>query len=131
MTNDQLIDTLGAYLEDVKKGNNLQKLHLTGQSLRNYVTAAAMCMSLLTGVMPQYYDPATLSHKRIFLHPYLHERIMQRSIWSKPEQLKEPFTYRMLADHARLLAKKNKVFSYSFVGLDYAVWDWLRLGVFP
>ena len=40
MTNDQLIDTLGAYLEDVKKGNNLQKLHLTGQSLRNYVTAA-------------------------------------------------------------------------------------------
>jgi hypothetical protein len=130
MTNDQLIDTLGAYLEDVKKGNNLQKLHLTGQSLRNYVTAAAMCMSLLTGVMPQYYDPATLSHKRIFLHPYLHERIMQRSIWSKPEQLKEPFTYRMLADHASLLAKKNKVYSYSFVGLDYAVWDWLRLGVF-
>ena len=102
----------------------------TGQSLRNYVTVAAMCMSLLTGTMPQYYDPTTMSHKRIFLHPYLHERIMQRSIWSKPEQLKEPFTYRMLADHARVLLKKPKAHSCSFVGLDYAVWDWLRLGVF-
>ena len=87
MTNDQLIDTLGVYLEDVKKGNNLQKMRLTGQLLRKYITTAGMCMLLLTGVMPQYYDPATMSHKSIFLHPYLHEKILQRSIWSKPEQL--------------------------------------------
>jgi hypothetical protein len=130
MTNDQLIDTLGAYLESVKTGNNLQKMRLTGQSLRNYITAAAMCMSLLTGVMPQYYDQTTMSHKRIFLHPYLHERIVQRSIWSKPEQLKEPFTYRMLADHARILRTTPGEHRYSFLGLDYAVWDWMRIGVF-
>jgi hypothetical protein len=130
MTNDQLLDTLGAYLESVMNGHNLQKMRLTGQSLRNYITAAAMCMSLLTGVMPQYYDPTTMSHKRIFLHPYLHERIVQRSIWSKPEQLKEPFTYRMLADHARLLKTNTSDYRYSFVGLEYAVWDWMRIGVF-
>jgi hypothetical protein len=130
MSNDQLIDILGAYLDDVKSGNNLQKMHLTGQSLRNYVTAAAMCMSLLTGIIPQYYDTATLSNKRIFLHPYLHEKIMQRAVWSKPGQLKEPFTYRMLAVQARLLFQRKTEHRYSFLGLDYVVWDWLRLGVF-
>jgi hypothetical protein len=77
LTTEQLIDTLGAYLEDVKRGRNLQKKKLTGQSIRNYVTAAAICMSLLTRKMPQYFDPATLSYKRIFLHPYLHAKIMQ------------------------------------------------------
>ena len=49
MNNDQLIDVLGAYLEAVKNGRNLQEMQLMGQSLRNYVTAAAVCMSLLTG----------------------------------------------------------------------------------
>jgi hypothetical protein len=130
LTNDQLIDTLGAYLEDVKQGRNLQKIQLTGQSLRNYITAAALCMSLLTGTTPQYYDPTTLSHKRIFLHPYLHEKINQRSIWSKPEQLKEPFTYRMLQVHATMLSATASGHQTSFTGLEYVVWDWLRLGVF-
>jgi hypothetical protein len=87
-------------------------------------------MSLLTGKMPQYFDQATLSYKRIFLHPYLHEKIMQRTIWSKPDQLKEPFTYRMLAEHAKVLYTKSSEYRYSFLGLDYVVWDWLRLGVF-
>jgi hypothetical protein len=127
---EDLIDTLGAYLEDVKQGLNLQKMKLTGQSLRNYVTAAATCMALLKGKMPLYYDPATLSYKRIFLHPYLHEKIMQRTIWSKPEQLKEPFTYRMLAEHAKMLANNTSDIRTSFFGIEYVVWDWMRLGVF-
>jgi hypothetical protein len=87
-------------------------------------------MSLLTGTMPQYFDQATLSYKRIFLHPYLHEKIMQRTIWSRPEQLKEPFTYRMLAEHAKALAIPSCDFRYTFPGVEYVVWDWLRLGVF-
>ena len=80
--------------------------------------------------MLQYYDLMTMSHKWIFLHQYWHEQLIQHSIWSKLEQLKEPFTYRMLVDHVWLLLMHSKVHHYSFVGLDYAVWDWLQLGVF-
>jgi hypothetical protein len=36
----------------------------------------------------------------------------------------------MLADHARLLRSTTGGHRYSFLGLDYAVWDWMRLGVF-
>jgi hypothetical protein len=125
-----MIDTLGAFLAEVKAGQNLQSMRLTGQSLRNYVTAAALCFSLLTGKMPQYYDPVTLAQKRIYLHPYLHENISQRAIWSKPQQLKEPFTYKMLRDHACMLRRHMKRLPDTFLGLDYVVWDWLRLGTF-
>jgi hypothetical protein len=128
---DQIIDTLGAFLEDVKTGNNLQHIQLSGQSLRNYVTAAALCFKLLTGTMPQYFDPATLSQKRIYLHPYLHEKITQRTTWTRPNQQKEPFTYRMLAAHAKKhLGHNPKQSTTQFLGLQHVVWDWLRLGVF-
>jgi hypothetical protein len=66
MNNDQLINLLGAYLDDVNGGSNLQKMHLTGQWSRNYVTTAAIGMSLLTGTTPQYYNPATFSNNHIF-----------------------------------------------------------------
>jgi hypothetical protein len=128
---DQLIDTIGAFLESVKSGQNLQKIQLTGQSLRNYTTAAAVFIKLLTGTMPQYFDPATLSQKRIYLHPYLHDKIAQRTAWTKPQLQKEPFTYRMLAIHAKThLGTKTEGSYSSFLGLNHVVWDWLRLGVF-
>jgi hypothetical protein len=131
LTADQIIDTLGAFLESVKNGNNLQGIYLTGQSLRNYVTAAALCLQLITGKMPQYYDPATMSQRRIYLHPYLHDKIAQRANWAKPTQLKEPFTYRMLSEHAKTHLKSKVIDScQSFYGLNHVVWDWLRLGVF-
>ncbi len=95
LTQDQIIDTIGAFLDDLKKGNNLQGLHLTGQSLRNYIISAALCFKLLTGVTTQYYDPATMMQKRIYLHPYLQDKIVQRTTWSNPTKQKEPFTYGM------------------------------------
>jgi hypothetical protein len=106
-------------------------MQLSGQSLRNYVTAAAVCIQLITGHMPQYKDPATLTQKRIYLHPYLHEKITQRTTWTKPNDQKEPFTYKMLAAHARAhLRPTPKNAQSQFVGLHHVVWDWLRLGVF-
>ncbi len=131
LTPDQVIDTIGAFIDEVKAGNNLQGMHLTGQSLRNYTAAAALCFQLLTGVMPQYYDPTTLLQKRIYLHPYLHDKIAQRTTWSAPKALKEPFTYRMLEIHANHFLKQSKRDSYAqFFSLNHVVWDWLRLGVF-
>jgi hypothetical protein len=131
LTQNQIIDTIGAFLEDIKSGDNIQKIQLSGQSLRNYTTAAALCIQLLTGKMPQYFDPATLSQKRIYLHPYLHDKIAQRLTWAKPTPQKEPFTYRMLSIHARThLASKSNDSTSSFHSLNHVVWDWLRLGVF-
>jgi hypothetical protein len=130
LTPSQIIDTIGAYVEDVKEGNNLKCMHLQGQSLRNYITAATLCIALLTGVQPLYYDPATLSQKRIYLHPYLQDKVVQRTTWSTPKPQKEPFTYRMLAEHAKLLKPNTSDSCTLFYGLDHVVWDWLRLGVF-
>jgi hypothetical protein len=131
MTPNQIIDTIGAFIDEVKSGNNIQGLHLTGQSLRNYTTAAALCFQLLTGTMPQYYDQTTLTQKRIYLHPYLHDKISQRTTWSNPTTQKEPFTYRMLSLHASYHLKRSHKDSFStFFSLNHVVWDWLRLGVF-
>jgi hypothetical protein len=105
-------------------------MHLQGQTLRNYITAASLCLALLTGVQPQYYDPATLSQKRIYLHPYLQDKVTQRTTWSAPTPLKEPFTYRMLAEHAKTLRPTSPDSTRKFTSLDYVVWDWMRLGVF-
>ena len=131
LTQDQIIDTIGAFLDDIKQGKNIQNLHLTGQSLRNYIIAAALCFQLLTGVTTQYYDLATLMQKRIYLHPYLQDKIAQRSIWTNPTQQKEPFTYKMLETHANTFLRSTGKDSHSqFSSLNHVVWDWLRLGVF-
>jgi hypothetical protein len=80
LTQNQLIDTIGAFLDDLKSGKNLQSIHLSSQSLRNYTTTAAMCLKLLTGTTVQYYDPATMLQKMIYLHPFLQDKIVQRKI---------------------------------------------------
>jgi hypothetical protein len=130
MTPDTMIDILGAFLFEVKQGNNLQKLLLSGQSLRNYLKAAATCLSLLSGQPVTYYDANTMSQKHPSLHPYLQEMISQRDNWTKPQTQKEPFTYRMLAEHATTLVSTKTESVPRFLRLVHAVWDWLRLGVF-
>jgi hypothetical protein len=71
----QMIDILGAFLTDVKNGNNLSNTKITGQTLQNYVKSATNLFSILTGSPLQIYDIATLSQKKAYLHPYLQERI--------------------------------------------------------
>jgi hypothetical protein len=101
-----------------------------GQTLRNYVKAATDCFSLLQGKPFTIYDIATLSQKKAYLHPYLHELISQRSNWTQPKPRKEPYTYRMLATQAHFLASSALSPTNVFLSKEYAVWDWLRLGVF-
>jgi hypothetical protein len=52
---------------------------------------------MLTGSPLNISDLDTLSQKRVYLHPYLHELISRRSAWTKPTPQKEPYTYRMLS----------------------------------
>jgi hypothetical protein len=80
---------------------------------------------------PVLHDLATLTQKRVYLHPYLHDKIMQWTTWSNPKPLKEPFTYVMLATDAKHCLCSHKRDSHNrFYSLDHVVWDWLRLGVF-
>jgi hypothetical protein len=125
-----MIDLLGAYLLDVKRGKNLSGAHLTGQSLRNYIRAATDCLSILSGSRLDISDLDSVSQKKVYLHPYLHELISQRSAWTKPAARKEPYTYRMLATQHRFLQKSPGDPMTTFLTKEYAVWDWLRLGVF-
>ena len=125
-----MIDLLGAYLVEVKQGKNLSGAHLTGQSLRNYVKAAADCFSILLGSKLNIYNLDTLAQKRVYLHPYLHELITQRAVWTKPKTRKEPYTYRMLVTQARHLTKRSSDPMRTYLSKPYAVWDWARLGIF-
>jgi hypothetical protein len=68
--------------------------------------------------------------KRVALHPYLQEQISQRAAWTTPKPRKEPFTYLMLAIHAKTVLKCASDPYSLFLSLPYAVYDWLRLGVF-
>jgi hypothetical protein len=120
-----VIDVLGAYVYAVCHGHNLKRTLITGQTLRNYTKSAADCLTLLTGRPCTYYDSATLSMKRVALHPYLHEQISQRAAWTKPQPRKEPFTYLMLATHAKTVLKPAPDPFSSFLSLLYAVYDWL------
>ena len=126
----QMIDLLGAFLTDIKNGNNLSNTKITGQTLRNYVKLATDCFSLLTGSPLQIYDIAMLSQKKAYLHPYLQELISQRSNWTQPKSRKEPYTYPMLATQASFLARLAPIPTKVFLQKAYVVWDWLRLGVF-
>jgi hypothetical protein len=101
----QMINLLGAFLTDVKNGNNFSNSKITGQTLQNYVKSATDCFSLLTGFPLQIYDIATLSQKKACLHPYLQELISQGSNWTQPKPRKESYTYRMLANQASFIAR--------------------------
>jgi hypothetical protein len=48
----------------------------------------------------------------------------------KPKPRKEPYTYHMLASQAKYLLYLLGDQVARFVSHDYAVWDWLRLGIF-
>jgi hypothetical protein len=125
-----MIDLLGAFLTEVKNGNNLSNSKISGQTLRNYVRAATDCFSLLTGTPLTIIDPTTNLQKKAYLHPYIHELISQRAAWSQPTPRKEPYTYRMLATQATFLATSTLSPNKTFLTQEYVVWDWLRLGIF-
>jgi hypothetical protein len=80
------------------------------------------------------YDPATLLQKRIYMHPYLHELILQRPVWTKLKLQKEVYIYIyiycMLATQAQYLQPLAGNPMTTFLGKQYAVWDWAQLDIF-
>jgi hypothetical protein len=124
---------LAAYLTAVAAGDNC--LHLTTlgpAALRGYVTAASDTITMLTTKPCSYIDPQTLASKRPKLLPLLGEIIQQRGAWKEPLPRKEPFTIAMIdALRAYLLAESKKSsIVHVFLTSIYAVYDWIRLGVF-
>jgi hypothetical protein len=95
ISNDLVVDLIGAYITEVKVGSSLpstSKGPLGKQSPRNYVVTASQCLDLLMLEPCVIIDPKTASQKQIHLHPYLREIISQHKAWSAPRPKQEPFT---------------------------------------
>jgi hypothetical protein len=126
------LDLIGAYLNWVKQGHSLPSTGtgpLSEQSLRNYVNAAAYCVTIVTEQPCIVQDPTTFQQKRVHMHPYIREQLAQRAAWSQPQKKKEPYTLDMFRALSQfLLAAKDS--NDVFVTLEYAVYDWTRLGLF-
>ena len=124
---------LAAYLHVVAAGDNCLNLPSLAQgALRGYLTSASDALSLLTRKPCSYLDPSTLSHKRPKTLPMLGEIINQRSAWKQPLPRKEPFTLAMIdALRGYLLELSHSTsITHIFLTSEYAVYDWLCLGVF-
>ena len=87
---------------------------------------------MLTGHPCSYLDPTTLTQKRPRTLPYLSEIIGQRSIWSVPRPRKEPCTTRTIVSLCDILQSLLKTVDATnlFLSIRYAVYDWIRLGLF-
>jgi hypothetical protein len=122
-------DLIGAYLAWVRKGNSLPHSStslLSGQSLHNYVNAAAHCVSLLTEQPCIIRDPTTFQQRRVHMHPYIRE---QRDAWSVPKPRKEPYTLDMFQALAHHLHSQQDRLA-TFLTKDNAVFYWAQLGLF-
>jgi hypothetical protein len=87
---------------------------------------------MLTAKPCSYIDPTTISNKRPKLLPMLGQIIQQRGNWKEPLPRKEPFTIAMIDALRAYLLNESRSTSILQVFLisEYAVYDWLRLGVF-
>jgi hypothetical protein len=59
-----MINLLGAFLTNIKNGNNLSNTKIAGHTFRNYVKSANDCFSRFTGPPFSIYDLPTLSQKK-------------------------------------------------------------------
>jgi hypothetical protein len=132
ITDGLALDLIGAYLSWVKAGNSLPSNGtgpLSEQSLRNYVNAAAQCVTVLTEQPCIVLDPTTFQQKRVHMHPYIREQLAQRAAWSQPKKKKEPYTLDMFLALAGFLQSLRDA-TEAFLTVEHAVFDWTRLGLF-
>lgn len=129
LTDEQCVDVLGTYLSHVGDGWNCHnKLDLSSQSLRNYVKAAHRVLEVWLGRKIPIHDPYSMGkHQRY--HEYISQQLSDRRSWSRKKPQKLPLTTAIYVALAQYLASLGDSFIV-FVGLYYAVYDWLRLGVF-
>jgi hypothetical protein len=128
-----VLDVLRNYLLRVANGKNLlQREQLDDQTLRGYLTAAALTAAYLTGRPCCVMDPTTLHSTRPALHPYLRDVIQQRAAWKEPKLKKEPVTMPIIdaVRDATLEIARAHGATASFVSMEYAVYDWERVVIY-
>jgi hypothetical protein len=74
-------------------------------------------------------DQTTLQQKRVHLHPYIREQLAQRAAWSQPRPKKEPYTIDMFKALESFVKSQSDGMD-AFLAVEYAVYDWTRLGLF-
>ena len=129
MTDAQCIDILGTYVSEVACGSNLQrKKDLSAQSLRNYMRAAHRVLQVWLHRDIPIYDSSSMGKKPRF-HEYIGQQLRDRRNWERKKDKKLPLTRAIYTALAAYLASKGDSLDV-FLAAVYAVYDWLRLGVF-
>src|SRR6056300_157716 len=129
LTDAQCIDILGTYLSHVGAGwNCLKKTDLSSQSMRSYVKAAHGVLEYWLARDLPIYDTASMGKLPRF-HPFLAQQLSDRRVWTRKKPQKLPLTRAIYEALAHYLTKFGRSLD-CFLGDYYAIYDWLRLGVF-
>jgi hypothetical protein len=120
---DLAINLIGTYLKWFCEGNTLPS------NSKGPLLEQSLCMSILTKQPCIVIDPTTLQQKRICMHPYIREQLSQRAAWSQPKPSKAPFTLELFQALSQYLQSQPDVIG-SFLTKQYAVYYWMRLGLF-
>ena len=129
LTDAQCVDILGTYVSEVARGSNLKhKNDLSSQSLRNYMRAAHRVLQLWLQRDIPIYDSSSMGKQPRF-HEYIGQQLRDRRNWERKKEKKLPLTRAIYEALASYLASKGDSYDV-FLAAVYAVYDWLRLGVF-
>ena len=66
---------------------------------------------------------------KMLYHPFLHQQIENRTKWTEPKDKKEPYTLKIFIVLKESLHKSSTTL-LTFIGVEWAVYNWTRLGVF-
>ena len=129
LSDAQVIEVLGTYLFHVASGRNFHnRTDLSVQSLRNYVHAAHRVLELWLRRKIPIYDESSMGKQQRF-HPYIGQQLQDRRNWERKKPQKLPMTRAIYEALHRFLLQGGDSIAH-FVGVEYCVYDWLRLGAF-
>ena len=129
LNQDNCISVLGAFIYALQKGDNKKHLlNVCAQTQTNYLSSAHRFIETLQGQHVDILDPHSTGKNKRY-HPCLGQQIADCRSWTQPKQKKEPYTMDMfVALVAAFQAHSDPI--RCFLGKDYAVYDWARLGIF-
>lgn len=119
---------LGTYACTVRLGNTITGKSLLSDTLRGYIGAAHAVLEVLQNRVINIYD-AHSGSKLPHLHPYLRDQIQMCVNWEEKSRKKQPYSdemFQWLFDELHGTTSSE----VAFLGLQWAVYDWQRLGIF-
>jgi hypothetical protein len=130
ITQEQIIPILGAYIHAIATDGMSIKAqkNLSESTLLGYLNAATAWLQHFLQIPVNTHG--NKAQNKGNMHPILYDAIAFRKKWRKPNEKREPYTYRMFNTLAEQVAAEAKHNRLSLLGNKAAVFDWTRLGVF-